>query len=57
MTVEILKLYIYRLAFRTFLVNVEKLASFEAKHVSNHVGWENLQFGVEISDVAVVKSS
>ena len=40
-----------------FITNFEKFALDETEHTADEIGWENLEFGVEVADIAVVEAA
>ncbi len=50
-----LKFYLDILFFG--LICFEELILFEAQNASDKIGWENLDLGVEVTDVAIVKAA
>ena len=46
-----------RLSFRSFFIYVKEFSCGKAERRRHHIGRKDLQFGVEVADVAVVKSA
>lgn len=51
-----LKLHLYWFSF-LFFANLKKLSLLKPQYAGHNVSWKNFQFGVEVADIAIVKTT